>query len=106
MFKVPPGLALTRVSFCKAVEGEECLLPRGESFPLMPYRVLNIRLSNFTRKIIMENLKMLRKLGPRCALLSVVLGKLDIREISLEYLDELLDEYLGPYDLLAAVLVK
>ena len=49
---------------------------------------------------------MLWKLGPRCVLLSAVLGKWDIRGISLEYLDELLDEYLGPYELLAAVLVK
>ena len=60
----------------------------------MPYRALNTPLSNFTRKIIMENLKMLCKLHPRCVLLSTVLRKQDIRGIILEYLDELSDEYL------------
>ena len=72
----------------------------------MPYRVLNTPLSNFTRKVVMENLKMLWKLDPRCVMLSAVLGKQDIREIILEYLDEVFGEYLEPYELLSPVLGK
>ena len=89
------GLALTRVSFARRLTAKSCLLLCGESFSLMPYRAPNIPLSNFTGKIIMENLKMLCKLHPRCVLLSTVLRKQHIRGIILEYLDELSDEYLG-----------
>ena len=49
---------------------------------------------------------MLRKPHLRCVLLSAVLGKQDTRVVTLEYLDELLDEYLGLYDLLSTVLGK
>ena len=49
---------------------------------------------------------MLRKPHLRCVLLSAVLGKQDMRVVTLEYLDELLDEYLGLYDLLSTVLGK